>query len=89
MDDITIKRIFKEFDKLNEKQDAQSEILAALNVVTAKQEVNLQEHMRRTELLEQEVLPIKSHVEQVRGVGKFLAFLAVIGGAIAAFLAID
>lgn len=45
----------------------------------------LEEHMRRTALLEEEVRPVVKHVEQVRGAGKLLAILATIAGILAAW----
>jgi hypothetical protein len=88
MDEITARRIFKELEKIQEKQEEMKELQSALNIIVAKQEVNIADHIRRTALLEEEVLPIKAHVEQVRGVGKFIMYMSVVGATIAAILAL-
>jgi len=74
--------IDKKIDKLDTRLDK-------VDVTLVKQEANLEEHMRRTDLLEkqhhsflEELKPIKSHVDQLRGVIKFLG----IGAALAAII---
>jgi hypothetical protein len=64
--------------------------LGDLKVTAAKQEVNLAEHMRRTELAEKsiellrsDVKPIQKHVAMLEGVLKALGILSVILGLIA------
>lgn len=65
-----------QLDKLDSKLDSVDKTLV-------KQEENLREHMRRTELLESqherleqqvhsELEPVKAHIQQVKGVTKFL-----------------
>ena len=83
-----------QLERLDEKLDAVDRTLV-------KQEENLREHMRRTDILESqhnhledkmhdELEPIKSHVQQVKGIGKFLAvaipILGTIAGAIYKYL---
>lgn len=89
-----LQRALKQLDKLDEKLDS-------VDITLVKQEENLREHMRRTEILEEqhtifrseihaEINPIKSHVNQVKGIVKFLAItlpiLATISGALYKFL---
>lgn len=90
--------VIHQLDKLDEKLDS-------VDKTMVKQEENLREHMRRTEILEEqhsvlrteaqkqhdtvrsemhdELEPIKAHVQQVKGVSKFLAAALPILGAIA------
>lgn len=67
------------FDKMDLKLDKIADSLSDINVTIAKQEENLKEHMRRTELneiaigkLADALAPIKSHVDHMKGAGKLL-----------------
>lgn len=46
---------------------------------------DLAEHMRRTNMLEQEAKLFKAHMEQVKGAGKLLAVLALIATIVMVF----
>lgn len=77
-----LNRVITQIDKLDDK-------LESVDKTLIKQEENLREHMRRTEILEEqhtrlesELQPIEKHVNQVRGVFKFLSFTIPIIGAI-------
>lgn len=66
-----------------------------IRILLAKIETDLRHHIRRTELLEEEVKlwrmdmkPIQEHVIFVKQFGKFVTLAAVVAGAIAAFLAL-
>ncbi len=48
------------------------------------QHESLRDHIRRTTLLEQELRPIKKHVDMVSGVLKFIVIIGVILGIVAA-----
>lgn len=68
--------------KLREHLDRLYDRMTKLEVVSAKQEANLQDHMRRTaateealEILKNELLPIKAHVSNVERVIKFVVTL--------------
>lgn len=70
------------WERLDSKLDKLDDRLDALDKTSVKQELNLAEHMRRTELLEaqhdnfqNELSPIKSHVDQVKTVIKITAFI--------------
>lgn len=81
-----------QFDRIYDKLDKIEDKLGDIDVTMVKQEENLREHMRRTDILEGEVKPIKKHVDQVKAVFKFIAFLsgsgALIGAALKYFLSI-
>lgn len=63
----------------------QSETLSTIKETLVLNTQSLQEHMRRTALLEKEIKPLVKHVEQVRGAGKLLALLALIATIVALF----
>jgi archaellum component FlaC len=63
-------------DRVNEIRNDVIEIKVTMATNTA----SLQEHMRRTALLENQVEPLRAHVTMVNGVLKFIGFLAVLAG---------
>ena len=76
-------RIFQSLDKI-------SEDISDLKVVVGKQEENIKEHMRRTEIAEEnlalireEIEPLKNHVVVINGVLKIVGIVAIIIGAAA------
>lgn len=81
-------RIYEVLDKI-------SEDISELKITTAKQEENLKEHIRRTELAEenlqmlrQEIEPLKQHVIAINGVLKIIGLISVVIGSGAGFLQI-
>lgn len=52
--------------------------LEIIDKTAIKHDENLKEHMRRTELLEREVHPIKVHVYQITGIFKFIGYISAI-----------
>lgn len=72
MDELTSPIILK-LDKLDERLDNVDKNLAVYNE-------QLKIHIKRTELLEKDVAPIKTHVIQVQGVAKFIAILSALAG---------
>ena len=52
--------------------------------VQVKQEASLAEHIRRTELIEEELKPIRRHVYAIQGVGALLGVLALFASIYAA-----
>lgn len=62
------------------------EDLSSINVTLAEQAVTLKEHIRRTALIEADLVPIKTHVNQVNGAIKFLGIVSVLVGIITAML---
>lgn len=76
-------RIFQSLDKI-------SEDISDLKVVVGKQEENIKEHMRRTEIAEEnlalireEIEPLKNHIVVINGVLKIVGIVAIIIGAAA------
>lgn len=66
-------------DKMDEKLDAVLEHNRSTDVTLAVQAVQLAEHIRRTNILEEELKPVKKHSLMVQAIVKVSA--AAIGGA--------
>lgn len=73
----------KRFDKIENKLDSIDRILGKINTHLAVYNEELKEHIRRTELLEREVHPIKVHVLQVKGAFKLVMGVSILLGLIA------
>lgn len=71
MDEARLARIEAKIDDANDR-------LAAVVVTLAAQHVSIKEHIRRTNLLEQELKPIKVHVYRVEGGLKLITLIATI-----------
>ena len=83
MDDKTIKvldRLEAKFDKIEEKIDLVENHLDSINVTLVRNTSSLEEHIRRTELLEKKLEPIEIHVTQMQGAFKFIGVVAVVAG---------
>lgn len=76
--------ILSQLSKLGTKIESVDDKLDSVDKTLVKQEENLKEHMRRTDLLEkqhkeldnhvrQEIEPVKKHINQVTGVFKFIS----------------
>lgn len=81
------KRLTRIEKLIEESTKETSEKLHAIDKTLVKQEENLKEHMRRTELaekrldsIENDLRPIKKHIVRLDGVAKFLGFIALIVG---------
>jgi archaellum component FlaC len=73
MQDESLTRIENKLDKVQDK-------IGAIDVTLASQHVSLVEHIRRTELLEKDVAPIKKHVAMVHGGLKLVGLISLIAG---------
>lgn len=67
-------------DRIENKIDRVSERLSSIDSTLSAQHVSLVEHIKRTEMLEAQVEPIKSSVAMAEGALKFLALLALLVG---------
>ncbi len=74
----------KRLERIERKLDDSNDHLASIDVTLAMQHESLRDHIRRTTLLEQELRPIKRHVDMVSGVLKFIVIIGVILGIVAA-----
>lgn len=68
--------------RIETKIDRVVEHIGSLDVTSAAQHVSLDEHIRRTEILEVKVAPIKKVFDSIIVIGKFLLFVAAIGAGI-------
>lgn len=67
-------------DKIDNKLEKIDGRLDELTVTSSQHEQTLVEHVRRTEILEMELKPIKDHVALVGAVGKILGALGALVG---------
>lgn len=76
--DEVMKLVLSKLDKLDEKVDKTNDRLNSMDKTLVKQEENLKEHMRRTDLLEGDLKPIKKHVAVMNGAFKVLGICGTI-----------
>lgn len=88
-----MEELYSKIDKVSEKLDKMAEVMVTIQVSQGKTEVNVEEHMRRTSLAEEniailrkEIEPIKQHVTKVESITKFAKW--ILGGIGALILAI-
>lgn len=78
MDDKRLARIEAKVDDLNDH-------LSQINVTLGAQHISLKEHMRRTALIEEEMKPVKRHVNMVQGAVALITLIAAIAAIVASF----
>lgn len=69
MSDDQLNRIESKIDKLDARLDS-------VDIRLAEYNLDLEFHIARTNQIEDQLLPIVKHVEQLRGVAKFIALIA-------------
>lgn len=74
--------------RLEDKVDKIADNISEINVTLAKQSVILDEHVKRSNLLEAKMVPLEKHVTMVNGVLKFFGLIAVFASIIEVFLKI-
>lgn len=75
----------KRFERMELKLDDISDHMGMIDVTLAAQNITLQEHVRRTSLLEEEFQPIRRKVYMAQGAVGFIALLSIILGIMAYF----
>lgn len=70
------------FDRVEEKLDQVITRISSIDVTLAKQHVSLEEHIRRTALLEKQMEPVQRHVNMVSGAFKLVGFISIIVGTV-------
>ncbi len=65
-------------NRLINKVDEMLEKMGDMNVSIAKIQIDVAHHIKRTDLLEKQVGPMKEHASELKGAVKFLKLLAVI-----------
>lgn len=76
----TAKGVEDKLDKLDTKVDALDSRLDDINVTLTRNTDSLELHMRRTEILENEVAPLKKHVSMMNAFAKIITFAALLAG---------
>lgn len=66
--------------RIEDKLDKVVESISRIDVTLAAQHVSLEEHIRRTNILEDEVKPIKDHVNVMKALVKVVGILSAILG---------
>lgn len=72
--------------RVEDKLDKVADDISHINVTIAKQEVSLKEHIRRTDILEDKIVPIEKHMIMFNGVLKFVGVVALFTGIIEGLL---
>lgn len=72
----------KRLERVEDKVDGIAKDVSAINSTLSAQHESLKEHIRRTELLEAELKPVKRHVDMVSGAIKAIT----VAGAIIALI---
>lgn len=75
--------------RIEAKVDKIVDRIGSVDGTLKEQHISLQEHMRRTEILESQIKPIERHIVMVQGAMKLIgiiAFLGTILGGLAEFL---
>lgn len=70
----------KRLERIEEKLDGTNAHLSSIDTTLSVQAIQLEEHIRRTALLEAELRPIRRHVDMMSGALKLIGLLAVLGG---------
>lgn len=66
------------FEKIDIKLDKMCEHLASIDITIARQQVSLDEHISRTELLEKRLDPVEKNYLYMKGSLKFIATMSLI-----------
>lgn len=79
-----MKKLSEEFrerlESLDMKLDKANAKLTDISIIQSSQAKDLENHIKRTDLLEDMVKPVHSLYQQIKGVIKFLAILTSLGG---------
>jgi len=68
--------------RIENKIEAVQANLTELNITVAKQEVTLTDHVRRTEILENEIKPLKKERYRTEGAVKLIGLCALLLGVV-------
>jgi hypothetical protein len=65
---------------VDQKLDKIVDTLGQQAVTLERLTVTVEDHVRRTNIIEEDIKPIKKHVSMVEGALKFIGFLGIIAG---------
>lgn len=69
-------------ERIENKLDKVVDQIGEINETTTKQQVSLDYHIKRTDLLEKKLEPVEEHVQLVSALFKIIGGLAVVAGII-------
>ncbi len=75
----------KRLERIEKKIDDQNEHLSSIDLTLSEQHASLDEHIRRTNMLEEDLRPVKRWMYMTQGAVALLGLLATIGAIIAVF----
>ena len=81
MSDDRLERIESKIDKLDDK-------ICSVNVILAAQHESLKDHIRRTEILESAIVPLKRNDAMIVGALKLIIFIVAAAGALEGIVAV-
>jgi hypothetical protein len=88
-------QVFMLLNKLDNKLDKLDEKFDNMEKTQIQQAASLDMHIRRTEIAEEniemirgDIKPLTSHVQMVKGMGKFIALISTVAGIAAGLFAI-
>ena len=70
----------KRLDKIEAKVDSISSAISSINSTLTAQHVSLSEHIRRTTLIEEQLMPIKTQSDMIKGAIKLIVLAGIIVG---------
>lgn len=68
----------RRFERIEQKLDSVSDRLSSIDTTLAAQHESLKQHMKRSDLLEAQVEPLKRHVAMVEGIARAIGGVAVL-----------
>lgn len=71
-------RIETKFDKIEVKIDAIESHANSINETLIRNTISLEEHIRRTALLEQKIEPLESHVALMKNIVAIVIFVGIL-----------
>jgi archaellum component FlaC len=66
-----------DLDRFENKIDSIHDRLGSIDVTLAKQSVILDEHVKRTNLLEQKLEPVETYIKTIKSVVKIISFIGM------------
>jgi hypothetical protein len=69
-------------ERVEDKLDKVGDAISSINITLAKQAVVLEEHVKRSTMLEEQFKPIRKHVDVVHGILKLISLLGICSGLI-------
>ncbi len=72
----------KRLERIETKIDDVSDHLGTIDVILSRQHESLKYHIKRSDMLEEKLIPIEKHVNLINSVSKIITFLATLGSVI-------